>query len=59
MEQQCIYPHPFMVSPCGFYADFYERGSEPEGWTDVSQKSDAEVGALMMRRMKDADKEKK
>lgn len=59
MIAQCRYPQRWMVSPCGKHADFYPVGSQPEGWTDASQLNDAEVGALMMRRMKDADKERK
>lgn len=48
----------FMVSPCGRHADFFPEDSAPE-WTPADEMSDAEVGALMMRRMKDADKERK
>lgn len=55
---RCIYPKRYMVSPCGFHADFYAADDVPAGWTDCTDMSDNEVGQLMVRRMWDNSKEK-
>lgn len=47
-----------MVSPCGFHADFFDESSAPE-WTEADHLSDVEVNQMMVRRMMDADKERK
>lgn len=44
----------FMVSPCGFKADYFhvdEIDEQAPGWTDCTTMSDASINELMVRRM--------
>lgn len=44
----------YMVSPCGFKADFFhidEIAEQAPGWTDCTTMSDASINDLMVRRM--------
>jgi hypothetical protein len=48
----------FMVSPCGSMSDWFDRAEiadEAPGWTDCTEMSDAEIGSLMVRRMRAAE----
>lgn len=41
----------YMLSPCGRFADFFNTGECPDGWTDCTEMSDEKVGEIMMRRL--------
>jgi hypothetical protein len=52
----------FMVSPCGYLADWFdlaEIADECPGWTDCTEMGDVELQQFIERRMRAADQRKR